>query len=330
MRALFLCVLLVFRCGVAGGQEPLRAVFWNLENFFDPCDDGAGEADTEFSAAGPRHWTWRRFDAKCRTVAKALLWMGEQAGGLPELVGVAEVENRRVLARLLATDALGKSDYRIVHFESPDPRGIDVALLYRSGVFRLVEAEAHPVRDSAGAVLPTRALLRAELAREGDTLQVVVCHFPSQYGGAASLPRRAAAVRCLKALSDSLRAAGKTRQLVLGDFNQTPESPAFAPLAEGLVNLALPLARRGEGTIRYEGRWELIDQAWVSPNLAPGASLQVVRIPFLMGRDSAHPGEKPLRTWVGPRYRGGVSDHLPVLLEIEKKFVSLKTIHKHE
>ena len=294
-------------------------VFWNLENFFDPVDGGAGEADREFSARGERHWTRRRFDAKCRSVAKALLWMAEQEGALPELVGVAEVENRRVLERLLETDALCRSDYHIVHFDSPDPRGIDVALLYRAGVFRLVEAEAVPVRDSAGAVIPTRALLRAVLARAGDTLDVVVCHFPSQYGGAASLPRRQAAVACLRAISDSVRAVGRENLIALGDFNQTPEKPEFAPLSPSLVNLAAPLERRGEGSLRYEGRWELIDQAWVSPALAPRSSLRVVRVPFLLVRESAHPGEKPLRTFSGPRYLGGVSDHLPILVKIEGK-----------
>jgi endonuclease/exonuclease/phosphatase family metal-dependent hydrolase len=148
---------------------------------------------------------------------------------------------------------------------------------------------------------------------------VVICHFPSQYGGAASAPKRQAAVACLKALTDSLAASGATDILVLGDWNDTPEKPVFAPLSPSLVNLALPAARRGEGTIRYQGRWELIDQAWASPSLSERSRFRVVRIPFLTERDPAHPGEKPLRTWSGPRYRGGVSDHLPILVKIEDK-----------
>lgn len=295
----------------------LTALFWNLENFFDPRDGGTGEADTEFSARGPRHWTRRRFDAKCRLVAKALLRVAEEEG-LPDVIGVAEVENRLVLKRLLSTDALCKTDYRIVHFDSPDPRGIDVGLLYRASRWELLRAWPVPVRDAAGAPVPTRDLLCATLLRGEDTLHVVVCHFPSQYGGEAATPKRRAAVSRLKALTDSLAASGGTGILVMGDFNDTPEKAVFAPLSPGLVNLALPLARRGEGTIRYEGRWELIDQGWVSPSLAARSSFRVLRIPFLMERDGAHPGEKPWRTWSGPRYRGGVSDHLPILVKLEQ------------
>ena len=145
----------------------------------------------------------------------------------------------------------------------------------------------------------------------------MVCHLPSKYGGVrSSADRRKAAVACLKAVSDSLAAAGMRALVVMGDFNDTPDQTVFSVLSPGLVNLALPLHRRGEGTIRYQGRWEMIDQAWVSPPLAAGARLEAVRIPFLLVQDSAHPGEKPLRTYSGPRYLGGVSDHLPILLKI--------------
>ena len=269
----------------------LSALFWNLENFFDPRDGGTGEADTEFSSAGPRHWTWRRFDAKCRRVAKSLLWVADTEGGLPDVIGLAELENRFVLKRLLETDALSGTDYRIVHFDSPDPRGIDVALLYRASRWTLLGARPVPVRDSSGAVVPTRDLLCATLAQGADTLHVVVVHFPSQYGGAAaSEPRRRSAVATLQALCDSLPGP----VVVMGDFNDVPGSGVFAPLSPGLINLALPLARRGEGSIRYEGRWELIDQAWVSPALAPRSRFGVLRFFNVTARTGVYPRALPV------------------------------------
>ena len=231
---------------------------------------------------------------------------------MPDVIGLAEVENRFVLHKLLSETLLRKSDYGIVHYDSPDPRGIDVALLYRRD--RLDTVRTFPV--SVPDVV-TRDMLVAQLrTKAGDSLAVIVCHHPSKYGGAAAEPRREAAVRRLAELSDSLSHAGWPHQAAVGDFNDTPDTPLYARLSEYYVNLARPLAERGEGSIRFEGRWELIDQCFVTPGLAPAAVFRICRIPFLTTRDSAYSGQKPLRTFSGPRYLGGVSDHCPVLLRI--------------
>ena len=287
-------------------------LFWNVENFFDWHDGGTSEADAEFSAGGVRHWTARRFFAKCNTVAKTVFYVGDGEGALPDLVGLAEVENRFVLRKLVEETLLRKTDYGIVHYDSPDPRGIDVALLYRRS--RLDTVRTFPAGVPGVA---TRDMLVAQLRTAGgDSLAVIVCHHPSKYGGAAAVPKREAAVRRLAALADSLRAEGWDRQLAVGDFNDTPDAPLYQPLAQYYVNLAAPLADRGEGSIRFDGRWEMIDQCFISPSLAPGADFRICRIPFLTARDSAHAGEKPLRTWSGPRHLGGVSDHCPVLARV--------------
>ena len=268
--------------------DTLRVLFWNLENYFDWHDGGTGESDAEFSAGGARHWSARRFFAKGTAIAKALLYLADEEGRLPDLVGLAEVENRFVLRKLLEETLLRKTDYAIVHYDSPDPRGIDVALLYRRGV--LDTLRCFPVRVPG---VETREMLVAQLrTRRGDSLALVVCHHPSKYGGASAEPKREAAVRRLAALADSLNAAGWTRQAAIGDFNDTPDAPL------------------------YEGRWELIDQAFVTPPLAGGAEFRVCRIPFLLTHDSTYAGQKPLRTYSGPRYLGGVSDHCPVLLRM--------------
>ena len=122
--------------------------------------------------------------------------------------------------------------------------------------------------------------------------------------------------RRLLSLADSLSAAG-IPAVAAGDFNDVPSSEPCRMLEPSLVNLAGPLARRGLGTIRFDGRWELIDMFMVSPDLAPDASMEIVRLPFLTVRDGTHSGEKPLRTYSGPRYVGGVSDHRPVLLRLQ-------------
>lgn len=359
-----LCSFFVYGAG-PGSDGSLLFLFWNLENFFDWRDDGASESpsDAEFSSFGKRHWTRAKFFAKCNAVAKTVLWVGDRYGRLPDAVGIAEVENRFVLEQLLESTTLRKLDYRIVHFDSPDPRGIDVALLYRSSVFRLVDAV--PLRvdgpEASGPPLLTRDILLAHLSLKppasgepsssfslNDTsavpsppspairdaspaggakgLFLLVNHHPSKYGGGKTGWRREAALKRLRKAVDSLEAAGCQNIIAMGDFNDTPDRPFFRLLTDptasgsGLENLAAPLAESGEGTIRYNGIWQLIDLFFVSKGLGADGHLpkmQIVRVPFLSARDNAHTGEKPFRTWSGPRYNGGVSDHRPVVLSLD-------------
>ncbi len=315
----------------AGGEDSLTVMFWNLENFFDWKPDSLSESssDKEFSSFGKKHWTRGRFKAKCSAVAKSVFWVKEQEGRLPDVIGLAEVENRYVLEKLLDWTPLYKEDYRIVHFDSPDPRGIDVALLYRSSRLELLEEKPFGVVDRNGARMLTRDILLARFRRmDGDSIAFLVNHHPSKYGGKTGR-RREAALESLRALADSLAGAGCRNIVAMGDFNDTPENPAFGILTDrregertyssAFVNLASELAGRGEGTIRYSGIWELIDMFFVSGNMLAGGrvpQMKVLRIPFLTVRDSAHSGEKPLRTYSGPRYLGGVSDHCPILLKI--------------
>ena len=302
----------------AGAQEEgtLRLMFWNLENFFDYRNDSTSVSDAEFSSRGARHWTRKRFRTKCQAVAKTLLWAAGECGGLPDAVGLAEVENRFVLKRLSDDTILRKLDYRILHFDSPDPRGIDVALLYRASRLELLQAKACHVYAEDSTILLTRDILLAHFRQaDGQDLAILVNHHPSKYGGAAvSEPRRKRAVDRLRFLSDSLQRLGVERVVALGDFNDTPDAPLYQVLEPSLQNLSLPLFQRGEGTIRFEGEWELIDQIWVSPSLQT-ARMRILRPPFLLVPDKAYTGEKPFRTYSGPRYIGGVSDHCPVWMD---------------
>ena len=344
----------------------VTVMFWNLENFFDFKDDVTGESDTEFSATGVRRWTKARFYRKCHAVAKTILW-----AGVPDIVGMAEVENRFILTQLVTKTALRKLDFQIVHFDSPDPRGIDCALLYRASRLTLVSAK--PCRVSAPG-LQTRDILLAQfVTATGDSLAVLVNHHPSKLGGETDW-RREVAVARLRALGDSLAAAGWARTVAIGDFNDTPDNPLFArlsptfslcriknfgkdsvygtgkPFDENDVgssegggseraftrNGSAPPERgtsrhepeplpsenwRTVGSIRFNGEWQLIDLCFVSPVLADAASFSVLEPPFLTERDAAHSGDRPLRTYSGPRYLGGVSDHRPILVRLTMPFM---------
>lgn len=305
MKILFLWVALILAPG-----DSIGVMFWNLENFFDPRCDSLNTADIEFSPKGERRWTPKRFRRKCDSVAKGILYIASEKGHLPDIIGVAEIENSYVLRSLIKGTALSKLDYRYVHYDSPDPRGIDVGLLYRKSSLTLVSS-------GAGAIpgIRTRDILLAEFLRAdgGPQLAVLVNHHPSKYGGPSSSVRREAAVRALACMADSLREEGYRLIIATGDFNDTPDEPVYGQIP--LINASLPLHRRGVGSIRFDGRWELIDLFFLSEELA-GNPIEVFRIPFLMTKDSVHSGEKPFRTYSGPRYIGGVSDHLPILLTI--------------
>lgn len=303
-------LLLLLSLICAHPADSIGVMFWNLENFFDWRDGGMNPSDAEFSSSGERRWTSKRFHSKCDAVAKSILWISDRHGGLPDIICLAEVENRFVLKRLLGVTALKKSDYGIVHYDSPDPRGIDVALLYRKSRLDTVRTRAVHIPG-----LETRDILLAQFrCPGGDSLAVTANHHPSKYGGAASEAKREAAVSMLRHLTDSLTRAGWVHQVATGDFNDTPDSPVYDRLEPSLVNISWKGA--SGGSIRFNGKWELIDQCLVTPELAPRSSMEVIRIPFLMTRDKAYGGEKPLRTYVGPRYAGGVSDHCPILSTI--------------
>jgi len=293
-------------------SSSLCIVFWNLENFFDYFDGGTSDSDTEFSSMGARHWTKKRFTAKCMSISKAVFAIADRQGKVPDIIGVAEVENSFVLRRLVELTPLRRYGYKVVHYESPDPRGIDVGLLYRPSVLALSDS-----RPCAIPGITTRDILLAQFRTPaGDSIAVLVNHHPSKHGGEASAGRRAAAVERMDAIADSLKSVGWRHVVAVGDFNDTPDSEVYGPLSRQWSNLSSALSLDGEGSIRFDGRWELIDQCFVSQNMAHLSRMEVCDLPCLTVRDAAHSGQKPFRTYSGPRYIGGVSDHYPIVVII--------------
>ena len=296
-------------------RDSLLVMFWNLENFFDWTHQDTGESDREFSSFGERHWSKSKFYSKCNLIAKSVFWMSDRYGRIPDAIGFCEVENRGVLSRLLYSTLLRKYDYAIVHFDSGDRRGIDVALLYRKSLFELLSTTLKTPYFQ-GEKMRTRDMLHArmKLRGSGDTLDFIVCHHPSKYGGSEeSHQRRVAAMSALAGLCDSL---DSRHIVVMGDFNDVPSAAQFDEVSHALVNKAENLHEEGKGTIRYKGKWELIDMFMTDPHLDSLASMDIVEIPFLMTNDRSYPGYKPLRTYSGLKYLGGVSDHCPIILKI--------------
>ena len=319
MRRLILLMMLSVVGFALRAQENEKklAMFWNLENFFDWTDQGTGESDAEFSSYGKRHWTRKRFYTKCDAVSKTIFHIGDLYGKLPDVIGFAEIENRGVLEKLCSSTLLRKCGYRIVHFDSSDRRGIDVALLYRTTCYNHLSTSLR-TPETDGKKLQTRDMLHISLKdlQTDEIYDYIVCHHPSKFGGEeSSIPKRLAAMTALKEMCDSL---GNRNIIVMGDFNDVPSAAQFDMLDNILVNKSDSLHAAGRGTIRYEGKWELIDMFLVSSNIEGHSVMDIPEVLFLMTRESRHAGEKPLRTYSGPRYLGGVSDHLPVVLYFRK------------
>ena len=282
MKLLILLVSLV---------DSLLVVSWNVENFLDPKEDTTG-----------RH-TAKRLQAKCSGIAKTIFLIADKEGRLPDAVALMEVGNRRVLNKLLSTTPLRKLDYAIIHYDSPDRRGIDCALLYRRSRLTLLRSGPRHLKDSTGAILRTRDILLAEF--EG--IDILVNHHPSKVG-AASEERRAIAMRRMWGLIDSLSAAGHQRILSVGDFNDNvwPASDAPGTSIQG---------SRPPGTIKYNGAWEKIDGHFARGALSVEEA--VFDHPLLTEPDRSYGGTKPRRSFSGPRWLGGISDHYPVILRIK-------------
>lgn len=316
-EAMMLAILISTLLSGPLDRDSFSVMFWNLENFFDWKDSGYSDSDREFSSFGDRRWTRGRFYSKCDAVAKAILWTGSSYGCMPDAIGFSEVENGFVVGMIENSTALRKYGYGTVHYESEDTRGIDVALLYRKDRFRCAGSVPHRIYGPDGGRIMTRDILEVTLRSvSGDPFEVVVLvnHHPSKYGGEKeSLPGRMAAMRCLVHIADSLIGQGHGNIVAVGDFNDTPDGRVSELMDGVLHDMSLDLFRAGKGTIRYKGKWELIDRVLVSGNLDSICRMDICAVPFLLVEDSASPGKKPFRTYSGPRYNGGVSDHLPVM-----------------
>lgn len=294
-----------------------RIAFWNVENLFDTYDDTL-TLDDEYTPRGAKHWTQKRYEEKLNQIYKTIM-----ALDAPMAMGLAEVENDRVLNDLCRNTPLRKAGYAFVHYDSPDRRGVDCALIYDSLRFRPFRTRVLSLSDTSGHYFTRDILQVSGVTSQADTIVMFVCHFPSKRGGATAEKHRMEAARRLRLAMDSARTDYPSATVIaLGDFNATPLEP---PMLKGLglpcdqyENLMATLPP-GEGTYCYQGHWDYIDQVIVSKNTKQKAEAGVFRMTGLMTDDPRRLSSHPRRTYSGPRYQGGASDHLPVYLDLKSR-----------
>lgn len=315
--------LLTLRNGYSQADpQSMRIMFYNVENFFDTFHDSLSE-DSEFLPDGVMKWNLNRYYRKLESLYKTITASGDWEP--PALVALCEIENRKVLKDLTEKTYLSKSDYNIIHEDSPDRRGIDVCLIYRRSKVRILTSK-YWIPDNI-SYFDTRSVLYAKLLIGQDTVHLVVNHWPSKRGGALNgFDKRYGIVLMIREKLDSISLSHKRNaQIVLmGDFNCTPGEDILKELVKGsgstdpLINLADSLEDKGYGTYRYKGSWEMIDQVIISVNLRPRIRSMVIFKPdFLMQKDDHYPGLSPFPTYKGFQYKGGYSDHLPVLIDLK-------------
>ncbi|MCF8367896.1 MAG: endonuclease [Bacteroidales bacterium] len=323
---------------LASAQEgkSLRVMFYNVENLFDTEDDSL-TMDEEFLPGSDRHWNKNKFYKKLNNIYKVIIGVGEWEP--PAIIGLCEIENRFVLNQLVYHTPLEKFGYEVVHYESPDRRGIDVACIYRKD--KIVVDTTFPIRIdfSFDPTSTTRDILYIKGAIGlKDTFHLFVNHWPSRYGGyLETIPKRKAAAGILRQFTDSLlQVNAENNIIIMGDFNDDPldqslqkelmvktDTLKMNPMAlydMASINTNLSI----EGTLKFQEGWNIFDQIIVSGNLlqkdnglrvrAPG--YQIYSPDFLLVEDEKNLGKKPFRTYNGFKYEGGYSDHLPVYMDI--------------
>ncbi|MBN2745303.1 MAG: hypothetical protein JXR34_01125 [Bacteroidales bacterium] len=319
------------------GAEGVRIAFYNVENLFDTEHDSL-KFDQDFLPDGNHNWNNYRYWQKQNKLAKVISAIGGWEP--PAIVGLCEVENKHVLINLVHNTSLNPTKYRIIHHESPDRRGIDVAMIYRPEKVEIIEEYPITLKfpfDTAGR---TRDILYVK-ARilYSDTLILFFNHWPSRYGGQFNTePKRIYVAKLLKKMTDSIYKANPcAKVLIMGDLNDHPSDKSLvegmqikspeAYTRKGLIDLMIPYEKAGEGTHYYKGEtggsWNTLDHIIVSQSLlwdCSGAYVKdrkawIFKPEFLLETNKDQI-KVPYRTYIGMKYNGGYADHLPVYVDI--------------
>jgi len=311
-----------------------RVVSYNVENYFDCIDDSLTN-DSEYLPGGIRGWNNEKYKRKQINIAKVIASIGGWDN--PALVGLCEVESEKCMFDLIRNPAFKNFGYRFIHHESPDARGVDVALLYKPQLFHPVSDKPVRINDLNDPNWKTRDILYVKGLTPSETvLHVFVCHFPSRLGGELeSEEKRILVASILRSNVDSIFTTETNPNiLIMGDFNDYPTNksmievlkavpPVENPSSKELYNLMYFIHISGKGSHKHEGEWGALDQIIVSGNLLnpmqgfytlPGDA-QVYEAPFLLIDDDKYLGKQPFRTYQGMKYTGGFADHLPVFID---------------
>jgi hypothetical protein len=337
-------IILFCSVAVIYGQNSFKAgivAFYNLENLFDTINT-EGVDDDDFTPQGLNKWTSERYWIKINRLAEAISRIGEDDGikGGPAILGVSEIENRTVLQDLISHPLLKASNFQIVHYDSPDLRGVDVGMLYQPRYFRVTSSDSPElvIFNENNERVYTRDQLVVTGTFDGETISIIVNHWPSRSSGEiVTRPRRNEAATLTRHLVDSLLSINKNAKVVImGDLNDDPVNESLRKylraadnqdkLKEGeLFNCMYPLFKKGVGSLYYRDSQNLFDQIIVTPALLGKDyssykyyTARVFNKPFLIQADGQYK-DYPLRTYVGTTFQGGYSDHFPVYILIVRE-----------
>ncbi|MBX9852208.1 MAG: hypothetical protein K2X86_10690 [Cytophagaceae bacterium] len=323
----------IFLLNMKEEKPVITIAFYNTENLFDTIDDPLIN-DAEFLPCSAKKWNSYRYAQKLNNISKVIAELGDKDG--PEILGLCEVENENVLRELLKNPLLKNRGYEIVHFDSKDRRGIDVALIYKKKNFTLINKSTVPVQISEDKKINTRDILLVQGTLDKDTIFILVNHWPSRLSGQAkSEIKRIYAAKALRKTVDSIfKFSATDKIIVMGDFNDEPHNKSISEVLKAgsednchngcLINLFLSQQEKGRGTIKYKSHWNLIDQIMISEALFEGKSHRYIDhsadiyAPLWMHyKENNNNG--PYRSFVGSKYYGGYSDHFPVYMHLEIK-----------
>jgi len=311
--------------------------FYNLENLFDTLDT-PNKKDFEYTPEGEKKWDSKKYISKQENMSKVIAQIGaDVTKSAPAIIGVSEIENRAVLEDLVKTPALQKYNYKIVHYESPDRRGVDVGLLYQTSMFEVKNSVSATLKIEGKDDFYSRDQLVVSGELDGDMIHVIVNHWPSRYGGEKkSRPLRNAAADLTRSLTDSLMKLDKNAKIIImGDLNDDPNNESVLKhlkakktkegTVEGeLFNTTYPLFQKGIGTLAYRDKWNLFDQIIISYPLIEDKTgykfykTSVYNKDFLKRESGRYKGY-PFRTHGGGVYLNGYSDHFPVYMYLIKE-----------
>jgi len=314
-------------------------MFYNVENLFDTFDDSL-KRDDDFLPEGNHFWNNHKYYTKLNQICKVIMAVGEW--NPPAIIGLCEIENRKVIYDLTNNTPLVKYEYKIVHKESPDRRGIDVGLLYRDDLFTPINSSFLQINFPNNPESKTRDILYVKgVTNYSDTLHVFVNHWPSRWGGQLeSEERRVFVASVLKTTIDSIFNENSNANIIItGDFNDYPDNKSIKDILSAkqsiddvssnqLYNLSSILFKtKNIGSHKYQGEWGVLDQFIVSGNLLKKENevytstedTYIFNQDFLLEPDESNFGFKPNRTYIGYKYNGGYSDHLPIYLILNFK-----------
>ncbi|MEH6405659.1 MAG: endonuclease [Leeuwenhoekiella sp.] len=302
----------------------IAIAFYNLENLFDTTND-PNILDDDFTPNGDLKWNDSRYAKKLKKLSEVISQLGqEDTHHMPSLVGVAEVENKKVLQDLVNQSALKEGDYDFVHYNSPDERGIDTALLYRKADFEVISAKNITLLvDNAPGIRDfTRDILYVNGKLKNVEVHILVNHWPSRHDtGAATEYKRIIAAKKNREIIDKIRQNDpNSRIIIMGDFNDDPNSEAVKNhlVKNDLYNPMVFLLTRYEGSLNHHFKWHLFDQiilsnSWMKThdNALEYEKSDIFNKHFLTEYEGKFKGN-PFRTYAGENYLGGFSDHFPV------------------